>query len=201
MFSFPGIDSSPTVCIGVHAISAGSQTPFVAQFERFEVFSSSHALGPCATGNVGLGAGGPFDVLFVNGSAGGPARRVDVGLAAQISIMVTQPPTNPFSAPFAIFGYIGVPSAATVTVPPFNPGTMCFPPHPVDPNYPGTFTLVNALPPVNPFFFPALVSGGPTPWSFTASGLPFPFQLAFQGVIFSDPGTIRVTNGVLVNIE
>lgn len=158
-------------------------------------------LGPLASGNVGIDYGQVFDVLFVNGSSGGAPHRVDVPVGAPITFTVAQPSTNPFVAPFAIFGYIGVPTVADVTVLPYGPGSMCFPPYPVDPNYPGTFTLVNALPPIQPFLFPALVAGGPTPWNFTTNGLPFPFQLAFQGVILENPGQFRVTNGILVNVQ
>lgn len=158
-------------------------------------------LGPVASGNVGIDYGQIFDVLFVNGSIGGSPRRVDIPVGGAMTITVAQPSTNPFIAPFAIFGYVGVPTSADVTVLPYGPGSMCFPPHVLNPNYPGTFTLVNSLPPIPPYIFPALVGGGPTPWNLMVNGLPFPFQFALQGVILEDPATFRVTNGVLVNIQ
>ena len=154
-------------------------------------------LGSQGSGNVGLGLGGPFDLLTINGSAGLPARRVDVGLGSPITISVAQPPTNPLPSAFAVIGYIGVPTPADAYTLPFGIGTLCFPAPQLFPATPGLFTLTNNFGPEPG----QLVGSNPAPWSFTAAGLPFAFQFTLQGVIQQDPGTVRVMNGVIVNVQ
>ena len=51
-------------------------------------------LGAHAFGNVGIGAGGPFNNLQVNGSSGGRDRHVTVGINQTFTLGITQPPTN-----------------------------------------------------------------------------------------------------------
>lgn len=149
-------------------------------------------------GNVGVGAGGPFDVLFVNGIAGLPYRRVDVATFAPISITLSQPPTNPLPAPFAIYGFIGTPEMTEWVALPYNVGPMCFMPYTLNPTFPGGFLLANSFGNDPAALVPATVA----PWSFTlGSGIPFPFLLTFQGVVAQDPATVRVTNGVIVNVQ
>ena len=155
------------------------------------------SIGPCAGGNVGIGLGGPFDLLTINGSAGLPARRVDVGIGLPITIAVAQPPTNPLASSFALIGFIGVPTPADAYTLPFGIGTLCFPAPQLNPSYPGLFTLTNNFGPEPG----QLVGSNPAPWSFTAAGLPFAFQFTLQGVIQQDPGTVRVMNGVIVNVQ
>lgn len=153
------------------------------------------ALGPAGAGSIGLGQGGPFNVLSVNGSFGLPSRRVDVATGSPITIDVAQPPTNPLPAPFVIVGLIETPTAADAFVLPLGIGTLCFPPPQLDPGFPGTFTLTNNFGPDA-----QLMGSSPTPWTFTAPGLPFPFQFTLQGLIQQDPGTVRVTNGIIVSV-
>lgn len=147
------------------------------------------------TGNVGIGFGGPFNLLTINGSSGVPTRQVNVPIGAPITIAVSQPPANPFPAAFVIVGHIGAPAPADATILPFGIGTLCFPSPHLTPA-PGLFVLTNNFGPDM-----QLVSSAPTPWSITVNGLPFPFQFALQGVIQQDPGAVKTTNGVLVNIQ
>lgn len=168
----------------------------------FEVWKTNgpigSALGPCAMGTVGAAFGAPIPTLFANGSTGGLTHRVDVGIAQPFTITVAQPSTNPFPAPFAIFGYIGVPSASSAVVLPFGVGGMCFLPYDLDPNQAGLFALANSYVPVPSTLVPATLA----PWTFSRpTGLPFPIQFTLQGVISQDPATVRCTNGVIVNIE
>lgn len=155
-------------------------------------------LGSAATGNIGLGAGGPFDVLSINGSAGSPLHRVDVPVNTTITISVAQPPTTAAPAAFVLFGLLGVPGQIDSTVLPLGIGTMCFVPYTLNPTYPGVFQVATTYDP-DPN---SLVPGSLTPWTYTkASGLHLPFQVTFQGVIVeTTPFSIRVTNGVLLNI-
>jgi hypothetical protein len=153
-------------------------------------------LGPCAAGNVGADSGGPFDVLFVNGSTGGLPRRVDVPLSASFTIAVAQPVTNPVPALFAIVGFIGVPAASEATVLPFGIGNLCFgSPHF---GYPGTFVLANSFDPLDQ---QALLPSTFAPWSVSIAGVPFPFTFTLQGIVFENPGHVRVMNGLIVSIQ
>ncbi len=91
---------------------------------------------------MGEGAGGPYDVLFVNGSSGELARVVDLDLGSPFTLDVLQPPTNPFPAPFALGAYLGLPSASDITPLPFGVGNSCLP---AIPGYPGDFILTNSF--------------------------------------------------------
>lgn len=155
------------------------------------------ALGAAANGTVGVGSGGPFDVLFVNGSAGGMPRRVDIALSSSITIDLVQPSTNPFPAAFLLVGYVGVPGPEHVTTLPFGIGSLCIPSPQLTPGYPGSFVLANSYGPDSQALLPATL----TPWTAVVAGLPFPFQFTLQGVIAQDPGSVRATNGVLINVE
>ncbi len=158
------------------------------------VYSYPPHLEPCAAGNVGVGMGGPYDVLFVNGSSGGLPRIVDVNLDTPFSLAMNQPPTNPYPAPFAVAAVIGLPAASDITPLPFGIGDSCLP---ATPGYPGYFILTNSFvaPPNGP------VTSTPAPWAWSHQGLPFPFTLTFQGVIQGTPSLVQLTNAVALRIR
>jgi hypothetical protein len=157
------------------------------------------ALGPAAAGTIGLGNGGPYDVLTVAGSAGGAARRVDLAAFAPFTIDVAAPPG--FSAsPFALFGIWGVPGPASSYSPPLLPGEGAFvfaPPFAsVAPST--TFTLTNGL-----WADPsALAPGGVAPWSLSLAGLP-PLVFTLQGLMI-DASTVDpfgFSNALVVRVQ
>jgi hypothetical protein len=80
----------------------------------------------CYVGNVLQAVGGPYDVLTVNNSTGGPYRVVRALVADPWSVEVVPPPGE-LAAPFVLTGTLGIANAATVTVTPF--GNACFPPN------------------------------------------------------------------------
>ncbi len=151
-------------------------------------------LEPCAAGNVGEGLGGPFDVLFINGSAGIPTRIVNVGMGQPFTIEVAQPLTNPFPADFALGAFIGLPGPSEATTLPFGLGMSCIP---ATPGYPGYFIFTNNFAPGAS----QLVPSTPTPWSASHPGLSFPFTLTLQGVIRGTPTVVQVTNAVALRIQ
>lgn len=153
-------------------------------------------LPPAGAGNVGMGQGGPFDVLTINGSAGGADRRVDVAAGAGFTIALATPPTFAGNAHFALFGLMGAPSAAIG----FDTaiGTLLFPPIWFAPALPGFFTLADNLIP-DPG---ALLPSTATPWSLAIpQGLAFPLTVTLQGVIQDGPKPLSVTNGVILRVQ
>lgn len=152
------------------------------------------------TGNVGVGSGGPFDVLLVNGSAGGADRAVDVALNQSITIAMTTAPTSPPIANFAIFGMLGVPGAGDASALPLGIGTSAFPFYPLDPTNPLLFVLTDnfGIPGL-----PGILGSTPAPWSFAnPAGLPFPYSVTIQGLIADTTGVfgLSITNMVTINV-
>jgi len=82
---------------------------------------------PCAAGNVDVGgSGSPVDILFVNGSSGGPLREVTVTDGEEILSTIVKPPAGG-NGRFVIHGILGRPTEQTVTPLPRNIGDTCFP--------------------------------------------------------------------------
>lgn len=156
-------------------------------------------LDPVMQGNV-MGLSGPFEPLTVNGSTGGIARTVSIAVGQPISVAMAQPPISPSPSLFAIFGVFAIPSYADTVVLPFGLGSMAFVPCPIFPSgQPLVFTLANNFG-VDPCG--ALVTSSPAPWTPPSfGGIPFPIDFTLQGLIEEGPGTIRVTNGIVVRVQ
>ena len=157
---------------------------------------TSIAPDPCFAGTVGVGAGGPFDLLLINGSAGGFSRTVVSNTFTPLSFDMLQPATNPNPAPFIIFGAPFFPTPATAFPSAF--GTFCIPPSLFSP-LPGLFILADSF--SNPAAF---LQAGPSPWNFTYfPGVPIPFQMTIQGIIVQNnqvSGNVAVTNAVQLDV-
>ncbi len=149
------------------------------------------------SGNLPSSTGGTFDSLQINGSAGLPDRIVTVGVNQPVTISMLQPPLNLTPASFAIAGFIGLPGIDERTTLPFALGTMAIPLTYLTPGYPGAFVLTNSVDPS----LQQLIPSTPTPWSSSNAGLPFPFEFTFQGIIESAPGTLAVSNAVVLRIQ
>ena len=156
-------------------------------------------LGAAATGNVAAQAGGPFDVLTINGSSGGSGRRVVVPLNQPITIAVDAPPTSPTPAAFLIFGFIGQPLPGDAFPLPAGLGIMAFPPALLFPADPRLFTFADS----SGLCGCALVGAALTPFTYThAPGLGYPERVGLQGLISDPTKTLgwSVTNGVLLDV-
>lgn len=79
----------------------------------------------CYTGNVRLGAGGPFDLLTINGNAGGFFRTAQLAVADPFTVAIVPPP-GLTTAPYGLFATIGVAGGPTITPTPW--GLACFAP-------------------------------------------------------------------------
>ena len=150
-------------------------------------------LPPAAAGNHATGA----QLLEVNGSTGGPARRIDLNPGQSFTISFLSDPVSGTPTDFIVFGMLGVPDATTVFTTVF--GNFAFPPAPAAPGLPWLFTLADTI-----GFDPgALFAPAPAPFALpVATGLPLPINLALQGVSISNGGTlVSITNGILLDIH
>ncbi len=161
--------------------------------------SQSMAHHPAAKGRIGELVGGPYDILAINGTAGGPLRKVVVPLGSSSTMSMLQPSNLPLPAKFVIFGFLGEANFDSVVSVPLGIGNMMFAPSPLVPPF---FQSI--------FFIytdnyntasPQLVSSNPTPWtSGFGPTIPFPITLTFQGVI-EELGTFRPTNAIIFEVK
>ena len=161
--------------------------------------------GPCpqptaASGSVGATVGGPFDVLTINGFAGGPSRQAAVSPFQSISVGVNPAPgSTPFPS-FILWGLLGRPEPAERFSGPATVGDLCFEPCLLNPTNPDLFTLVDG------YGIAACPSqsGGIAPWSLTLpSGLPMEFEVTLQGLIddATSPSGLATTNALVLRVS
>lgn len=205
----PGEIRTCTSCHGLNTLDqAGHATPqnaplaFTNLLEHYQSLPknpNNPTLGNAAHGTTGSGAGGPFDVLTINGSAGGTAHRVDVATGTPITITLTPPASHPGNAKFALYVLVGAPSPSIE----FNTflGPMVFPPTYFAPQSSGVYTLGNSFGPDPTAIAPATAA----PWSFVLPAwLPAGTTFTFQGVIEDDTSSsspLGITNAVIVQVH
>ena len=134
------------------------------------------------------------DVLSFNGDAGG-LRRTAVVPAGSICTIAVNPPAGTLSAPFILWGYLGVPGAQDAFVIPFAGGEMAFPPHLLDVGNPQLFTFTNNLIAPSSGILPSTSA----PWAVTGPCLPFPITMTLQGLIADGSGPLRITNAITLH--
>jgi hypothetical protein len=157
-------------------------------------------LGANGFGNVGVGAGGPFENLRINGTAGGRDRHVTVGLNQPFTISVTQPPTNPLPSDSILFGQLGIPNPLVdATVLPYGIGTSCIRVCALFPTATDLFFVANSYGVA--MCGPPLLSSTPAPWTSPPLSLPFAVTATIQGVIIQNLPTVRVTNGIVLTVN
>ncbi len=81
---------------------------------------------PCMAGTVDLGRGTAADVLFVNGTAGGPERTVALTVGEPLTLAMTMPPAGPSEARFTLYLEADTPDADASFPQPAGIGPMCF---------------------------------------------------------------------------
>lgn len=183
---------------GAFDVADGLPSKFIASWEADPQSNSCAVLGSAADSGVGIGAGGPFDVLRVQGRAGN-GHRVNVGIAEPLTISIEQPPTVPYSTGFALFGMLGVPGAGDVYAMPLGVGDFAFTPCPVAPLDPLLFLVASDF---AVGCAPLLPAGG-TPWLLAAPALGFPADVTIQAVVgdLSAPFGLSKTNAILITIR
>ncbi len=136
--------------------------------------ATPHLAGACAEGSAGVGNGGPFRLLTINGDDGWVDRRVVLPRGAPLTIRLDNPPSNPQPATSAILGFVGVPTFAMATNLPLGAGTLCFPPA-------------------------AIWSVGTGPQVYGFPPLPAAVQLTLQAIVEDAPGQWRVANALIID--
>jgi hypothetical protein len=167
---------------------------------RVEVCPTPPYLGPAGAGNVGATIGGPHAIFTINGSSGGPSRRVEVGLGQPIAFSMLQPPGTLVPAKFIVCGMLGFPPTSNAYALPLGVGDIVLTPCPFDPGNATLFTLADNFPigicaPLLPSF--------PAGWGLVLPfGVGFPIDVTLQGVIqdLTSPSGFSVTNGVILRI-
>lgn len=155
-----------------------------------------YGLGGCGISRLGAGFGGALDLLTINGSMGGHTRRVTIGVGKPVTIAVVQPPTNPQPMLFYIALFLGVAPPDAVYTLPAGLGDFCFPLPLLVPGFPGVFNLTSNFGPLPG----QLLASTPAPWSIAGPGFPFPFTVTMQGIGEETPGTVKVFNGIVMEI-
>ena len=79
----------------------------------------------CDEGRVNAGAGEIVDVLFVNGSAGGPARRIALAPNTPFVVNLDSSPAAPGPGVYAMYAWPGASVPGEERVLPFGIGTTC----------------------------------------------------------------------------
>ncbi len=151
-----------------------------------------------ADGVVGLGVGGPYDVLTVNGSRGGTEHTVATPVGQPFSIEIHQPPTTTDPSHYLLLGYLGRPTALDLTplLPPM--GTLLFPPWFLNPSDPALFTMAGSL--LDDLFMPVFSTDTGVNVLALPAGLP-PLEITLQALIDQGGGQFRVGNAVTVELQ
>ena len=165
---------------------------------QIEVPATDGLFGPAAAGNLRESAGGPFNVLTVNGSSGGLTRTVHLALGQLVQVNLASTP-NQAPGFYVIFGTTTdpVPSDAALLPLP-SIGTMAFAPWlPTSFKYADPANLAMNLP------GPSLVLGAPfiTPFTRLHQGLNFAFTATLQAVVSDEtkPLGLGVSNAVKID--
>ncbi|MCA9322539.1 MAG: hypothetical protein KDB53_17490 [Planctomycetes bacterium] len=170
-----------------------------AAWENHDILNwdwNSPLLGACWAGNVGGSFGGPFNVLGIDGGAGGAAREVHVALGTTFFFTMDQPSTSAAPSNFYLTTFAGFAPANAPFAMPAGLGDFCYQiPFPAS-TPPNAFVLAETF-----GLGTGILPAAPTPWSFPVfGGLPFPLQFTMQAVIEESPGVLKTTNAVRVSI-
>ncbi len=165
----------------------------------YEAQSLAHH--PASAGRVGQNAGGPFDILTMNGSKGDIFRRVEIPIGGSASIEMAQPVHLAAPRQLSVFGILGEANFDSVINVPLGIGDMMFAPAPMLPFlHPSFFTMASSVGPLG--FYAPIFPATPTPWlSGLGASLPFPLLITLQGVLEESPGVFVPTNALIFEVK
>jgi FG-GAP repeat protein len=146
------------------------------------------------------------DVLRANGSAGGPMRLLDVDRGAPFTLTLANPPSRAgHHSRYALYGWIGLPSGATLAQHPLDLGLMAFP-SPVTGGAPQPRVIFNTLHHDTILGTPTLPSV-PAPATLVSlrPGVLLPGDATLQGLIKDENASntlgVSITNGIRLRIR
>ncbi len=166
-------------------------------------------INPCRAGTVNAGAGPVTNVLFVNGSAGDPNRRMTVAVGAPIEISLLTAPLGPALARYLAYVWLANPVNPRDLVAQGSNLGCTVNPTPLEPGqFPQPFRCLRGA------GIPAVVCNGVTelpsparaPWTVRRNqGFPSPATLSIQAVL-QDAGAknaagYSVTNAVILRVQ
>jgi hypothetical protein len=160
----------------------GLQSDWIGRWQADPANSACAVLGSSAESAVGATAGGPFDLLRVQGRTGN-GHRVNMTLSEPITIEVSQPPTVP-----------------DVAILPVGLGSTAFMPCPLMPSDGRLFVIADDF----GLGCTALASAYGTPWTLILpQGIGLPADFALQAIVGDLSATygIAKTNAVLVSVR
>ncbi len=165
----------------------------------YEAQSLAHH--PASAGRVGETAGGPYDVLTMNGSKGDVLRKIEVPIGSSVSLEMAQPAHLSGPLNFSIFGILGEANFDSVISVPLGIGDMMFAPAPMIPFlHPSFFTMASTVGQLG--LYAPLFVATPTPWvSGPGPSIPIPLLLTLQGVIEESPGVFVPTNALVFEVK
>ncbi|HGY92571.1 MAG TPA: hypothetical protein ENK43_15495 [Planctomycetes bacterium] len=166
----------------------------LASLGAVTMFSAAPLLGPTGAGTLSQ------DILSINGSMGGTARRVDAVVGQALMLHLQQPMGNLQPAAFVVFGVLAAPAFTDAVALPYGIGRAAFLPCDLAPwAAPFLFVLANNLyvGPCSPF-----AASTAAPWTLTMSGgIPHPALMTLQAVVSTGVGSFGLSNAVILRIE
>jgi Tol biopolymer transport system component len=155
-------------------------------------------------GNVNVALGDREDVLTINGSAGDSEREIEIAAGSPISVHMASPSSRPDSA-FVLYGWVGLPSAATLKEQRFGLGTTVFPTPVTRDCQPQPAVIFNNLGFHGVFGAPRFPSTrAPSVVFARKQGLGRPMSVTLQGFIRDDgsqiPERVSITNGIVLHV-
>lgn len=182
----------------------------VGQFGRTPSLSGTSPCVSASSGNVNFGAASIEDVLFINGSSGGPTRTVNVATGQSVSIFLNSSSSGPSPAKYVMWVWSGTP-ANTSDLFANGIGIGCLVnPSPLHPDeHPQPFRCLRSsqIPPAVCTNLNEIGNAPQSaPWLVTkTSGLSQPLVLTLQGLV-ADTGSANqfrysVTNAISLEVE
>lgn len=195
-----GCDTSLVVGGGFQRMGGITSRRIARWGKRPSTVSTLPGLSALAEGHVADLLGAPEPIVGIDFCSGGAEHRIEREVNAPFTLTVQTPSPNGFPSAIALYAFTGIPTAADQVVLPFGLGTTVFPFCPLAPGDSRVVAIADGF----GFGGCTALTGIPaTPVAISApSGIPFPIDLVFQGIVIDVSATfsISLTNAVQLSI-